>query len=88
VGLGFRGILTSGGASNAVEGKDVLKDLVKRVEGRGCEIIVGGDVRSGNLENLRRETGARWFHSSADLGTGKADEVEVKNMVALVEGEM
>lgn len=84
--LGFKAILTSGGAPDAVSGKEVLKELVGRVEGRGCEIIVGGGVRSTNLEGLRRGVGARWWHSSADVrGEGSADGEEVRKLVAMVE---
>lgn len=82
--LGFKAILTSGSASDAVGGKEVLADLVKRVEGSGCEIIVGGGVRSSNLEGLKGVVGARWWHSSADVkGEGAADEDEVERLVMM-----
>ncbi|KAE9981249.1 hypothetical protein EG328_011799 [Venturia inaequalis] len=85
LGLGFKGILTSGGAADAGGGREVLKELVGRVRGRGCEIIVGGGVRSGNLEGLREGVGARWWHSSADVeGRGEADGQEVKRLVEMV----
>jgi copper homeostasis protein len=61
---GFKGVLTSGGRKNALEGRKILGELVEAAKGR-IDIIVGGGVRSSNLEMLRRETNAGWFHSSA-----------------------
>lgn len=63
IACGFKALLTSGGAPDAVQGKARLKRLVEKADGR-IEIIVGGGVRSGNLD-LLRDTGANWFHSSA-----------------------
>ena len=72
IACGFKSLLTSGGAPDAVQGKERLKRLVERANGR-IEVIVGGGVRSGNLEVLR-ETGARWFHSSSV--TDDSEEVD------------
>jgi copper homeostasis protein len=83
---GFTSVLTSGGKKTAVEGKEVLKRLVERAAGR-IEVIVGGGVRSGNLEMLRRETGAGCFHSSAIVNTDGeelASIEEVKQLSDLV----
>ncbi|QDS75238.1 hypothetical protein FKW77_000443 [Venturia effusa] len=86
LGLGFQGILTSGGANDAVGGKEVLAQLVRKVRGRGCMIIVGGGVRSRNLESLKEGIGAKWWHSSADVrGVGDANEEEVMRLVEMVE---
>jgi copper homeostasis protein len=85
IGLGFGAILTSGGASDAVGGKAVLEGLVRMVEGRGCEIIVGGGVRAGNIGELKEVVKARWYHSSADIRGGGADEEEVRKMVEMTE---
>lgn len=65
--LGFTSVLTSGGAANAFEGRDVLARLVRQAAGR-IEIIVGGGVRSSNLRELVKETGAKAYHSSAITG--------------------
>jgi len=81
---GFRSLLTSGGGKNAVEGGKVLKRLVERAGDR-IDVIVGGGVRSGNLEELRETTGARWYHSSAVLENEKADEEEVKLLKEMVD---
>jgi copper homeostasis protein len=85
IGLGFVAVLTSGRASDAVGGKAVLGELVEKVKGRGCEIIVGGGVRAGNIGELKEVIKARWYHSSADIRGGGADEEEVRKMVGMTE---
>jgi copper homeostasis protein len=77
VALGFRALLTSGGAADAVQGREQVRRLVERAAGR-IEVIVGGGVRSGNVEQLQG-TGARWFHSSGIVDGGEeasAEEVQ------------
>ncbi|MGU3373982.1 copper homeostasis protein CutC [Chryseobacterium sp. M5A1_1a] len=61
---GFTTILTSGQKPNISEGKDNLKKLVELADGR-LEILVGGGLRSSNIENIRASTKAEYFHSSA-----------------------
>ncbi|PJJ66147.1 copper homeostasis protein CutC [Chryseobacterium geocarposphaerae] len=61
---GFKTILTSGQKSNVSEGKENLKKLVELSNGR-IEILVGGGLRSTNIEELRDFTKANYFHSSA-----------------------
>jgi copper homeostasis protein len=48
---GFEAILTSGGPTDASEGREMLGNLVKAAGDRIC-IIVGGGVRSSNLRGL------------------------------------
>jgi copper homeostasis protein len=79
---GFRAVLTSGGKKNAVEGQETLKRLVAAANGR-LEVIVGGGVRSSNVEVLKRETSANIFHSSAivDVEAGEiASRDEIKQL--------
>ncbi len=64
--LGFRTVLTSGGKKTALEGKEKLKDLIEKYAHK-IEILVGGGVRSKNIEELKKFTGAKSFHSSAIL---------------------
>ncbi|KAK2623817.1 hypothetical protein QTJ16_006998 [Diplocarpon rosae] len=86
VSAGFRNVLTSGGEANAVEGREALKNLVLASRQR-IDIIVGGGVRSGNLEILMREIEAEWFHSSAVVGGGDlADGREIRELSRLVNG--
>lgn len=61
---GFMTILTSGQKPNVVEGKENLKKLVDLSKGR-IEILVGGGLRSSNIEEIREMTKADYFHSSA-----------------------
>ncbi|KAL3423020.1 copper homeostasis protein cutc [Phlyctema vagabunda] len=84
---GFANLLTSGGATTALGGTAQLAGLVaqsRSVPQPGLEIVVGGGVRSGNAQELRHRTGARWFHSSAvvDGGdTASKEEVEALRRV-------
>lgn len=55
INLGFTSLLTSGGPPDAVSNVGTIKELVEAAKGR-IEVIVGGGVRSGNLDVLR-ETG-------------------------------
>lgn len=61
---GFTTILTSGQKPNVSEGKENLKKLVALSNGR-IEILVGGGLRSSNIEEIRELTKAGYFHSSA-----------------------
>lgn len=74
---GFTAILTSGQKPNVSEGKENLKKLVAQSDGR-IEILVGGGLRSTNIEEIRDFTKAEYFHSSAITDGGafaNADEV-------------
>lgn len=88
---GFSSILTNGGPSGikAAECADKLAKLVAwnypkakssdQQHNRAPEIIVGGGVRSSNIDILRGVTGASAFHSAALLDSNELvskDEVE------------
>lgn len=62
--IDFKAVLTSGGKSSAMEGKENLKNLVEKY-GNQIEILVGGGVRSGNITELKNFTKGTHFHSSA-----------------------
>ncbi len=64
--LGFKTVLTSGGKKTALEGKEQLKTLIKKYSDK-IEILIGGGVRSENIEELKAFTGGTSFHSSAIL---------------------
>lgn len=77
IGCGFKTILTSGQKPNVSEGKENLKTLVELSNGR-IEILIGGGLRSTNIQEIRDFTGAGYFHSSAIIDGGtfaNADEV-------------
>ncbi|MGE4513227.1 MAG: copper homeostasis protein CutC [Chryseobacterium sp.] len=74
---GFKTILTSGQKPNVSEGKENLKKLVELSDGR-IEILVGGGLRSANIQEIRDFTKASYFHSSAIIDGGAfADKDEV-----------
>ncbi len=62
--IGCKRILTSGLYQTALEGKDLLKQLVDQAAGR-IKIMPGSGVRSSNVVHLAAATGAMAFHSSA-----------------------
>ncbi len=64
ISLGFRNVLTSGGKSTAMEGKENLKNLVEKYSHK-INILIGGGVRSHNICELQSFTGGTHFHSSA-----------------------
>ncbi len=64
IGLGFRRVLSSGGAANAMEGSANLRRLIVQAAGR-IEIMPGAGIDAGNIAALMVATGAREFHASA-----------------------
>lgn len=77
ISCGFKTILTSGQKPNVSEGKENLKRLVELSDGR-VEILIGGGLRSTNIQEIREFTKAGYFHSSAITdGCGFADPKEV-----------
>lgn len=81
-------VLTSGLHKTALAGASVLAQLVKQAAGR-IIIMPGGGVRSSDLAQLVKETGADEYHSSALLTKAPdyiADEQEVRNMVTAIRG--
>lgn len=61
--LGVDRVLTSGGKSSAIEGKDNLKKLFSYSKGK-IEILAGGGVNSTNALELIKYTGVKEIHSS------------------------
>jgi copper homeostasis protein len=61
---GCKRVLTSGLAATAPEGSQLLKELVIQANGR-ISIMPGAGIRAHNIAQLRAETGAYEFHSSA-----------------------
>ncbi|MGA9212517.1 copper homeostasis protein CutC [Kaistella sp.] len=81
--LGFKTVLTSGGKSTAMEGKEMLKILIEKYSDQ-IEILIGGGVRSKNILELKSFTGGKSFHSSAikDYDTFVTDD-EIKKLKQL-----
>lgn len=83
VACGFKSILTSGGEGSAWEGRVRVGELQRRF-GERVSIVLGGGVRSGNVDELKKETGVEWVHSAAITGEGEeADEEEVRRLVEM-----
>jgi len=80
---GFKTILTSGTKKNVVEGKEILKELTNLANGR-IEILCGGGLRSGNIEEIKNSVNAEYFHSSGILSGEIADAEEIRKMKQMV----
>jgi len=62
--IGCERILTSGQQPTAILGAPLIRDLVIQADGR-IQIMPGSGVRTSNISDLKNETGATTFHSSA-----------------------
>lgn len=60
-GLGIRRILTTGGKTTAMEGREVIQKL-RMMAAPTIAIMPGGGVRANNLRSLIAETGCTEFH--------------------------
>jgi copper homeostasis protein len=77
---GFRTILTSGGHAQASAGIKELAELVDQFHDQ-IDIMPGGGIRCSNIEELKKSTGSRWFHSAAITGKGElVDGNEVRSL--------
>ena len=67
--LGIDTVLTSGGASNCLSGKDVIGKLLQlRHEVNGPEVLIGAGVKASVIRQFRQEfPGARAFHMSGKM---------------------
>jgi copper homeostasis protein len=64
IAIGCERILTSGQRPNAVEGAELINELVRQADDR-IIIMPGAGIRSSNLPVLIKKTGASEFHTSA-----------------------
>lgn len=62
--LGCERVLTSGTRASALEGAELIRQLVERSTGR-IVVMPGAGVDAGNIGQLREMTGASEFHASA-----------------------
>jgi len=62
--LGCERVLTSGGQPSAIEGAELICQLVELSAGR-IAVMPGAGVDAGNIGKLREITGASEFHASA-----------------------
>ena len=61
VNIGIKRILTSGGKVTALEGKDLINEMIKKSNGR-LKIVVAGKVTKRNLNGLSNLISADEFH--------------------------
>ena len=81
--LGFSSILTSGGATNAIEGKDEIDKISQQstIEEKSISIIAGGGIRSANLDMFKKINNLEWFHTSALTSNKKRiDGIEIEKI--------
>ncbi|MCI7813026.1 MAG: copper homeostasis protein CutC [Lachnospiraceae bacterium] len=64
--LGVSCVLTSGQKNNALEGKELLRDLNKRAEGR-IQILAGGGIDAETIEKLYDTTKITAYHMSGKI---------------------
>jgi copper homeostasis protein len=85
---GCKRILTSGGKKTAVEGKEVLRRLVRLAAGR-IEIMAGAGVGVDNAMELVAETGVQSLHLSGSVKVdgGMVYRNEKVSMASTVPGE-
>jgi copper homeostasis protein len=63
---GCERILTSGQQPTAIMGSNLIRDLVLQADGR-IQIMPGSGIRAENILDLKNDTGATQFHSSARI---------------------
>jgi len=76
ISIGCERILTSGQRPTAMEGADLLNQLVRLADDR-LVIMPGSGVRADNIAGLARKTGASEFHTSARIR--QSSEMEFTN---------
>jgi copper homeostasis protein len=62
--LGCERVLTSGARASALEGAELIRQLIELAAGR-IVVMPGAGVDAGNIGRLREVTGASEFHASA-----------------------
>ena len=73
IGIGCERILTSGQRPVAMEGVELLRELVREADER-IVIMPGSGVRASNIAELAAQTGAVEFHTSARVAQPSAME--------------
>ena len=80
-------ILTSGCKPTAMEGADMLQQLVKQANGR-IKILAGSGVTPENAAALRKKTGAPEIHGSCKItrpdGAWETDSKQVKKLLEVL----
>ena len=77
--LGIDTILTSGQKNTAVEGAQLLQELVKAADG-DVDILIGSGVKASVIEQLAPQTGATSFHMSGKVNMESSMRNSKKNV--------
>lgn len=85
--IGCERILTSGLKRNAIEGLDMIAELVKRSDGR-IIIMPGAGINAHNIVEVAAATGAEEFHSSARIQMENKISVDGNEVRRMVESLM
>lgn len=83
--LGAERLLTSGQEKSAVEGMDLIAELVRRAGDR-LIVMPGGGVTERNLKKILAHTGAREIHGSASAS--KDSRMSYRNSRVFMGGQM
>ncbi|SHE37018.1 copper homeostasis protein CutC [Clostridium fallax] len=65
--IGVDRVLTKGGAASATDGKEIIKNLIKKSNGK-IIILPGGDITKNNYEAFGKYVGAEEFHGTKIVG--------------------
>ncbi|WP_331488480.1 copper homeostasis protein CutC [Luteimonas rhizosphaericola] len=87
IALGFRRVLSSGGAIDAMAGADMLRRLVEQAAGR-LVVMPGAGVSPDNIALLAARTRAREFHASAKVPLATRMRIQVDPELGMAEGEL
>jgi len=71
IALGCERVLSSGARPSAMEGAELLREMVSRA-GERIVVMPGAGITAGNIARLRDLTGAREFHASAKFARPSA----------------
>ncbi|MEA3177161.1 MAG: copper homeostasis protein [Gammaproteobacteria bacterium] len=72
ISLGFKRVLTSGGATSAPAGSQVIRKLLEQA-GNRIEVMAGAGLNPANVAQFVRDTGVRAVHSSCSSSVKNSD---------------
>jgi copper homeostasis protein len=85
IGLGVDRILTSGQDSSALEGLDLITDLVKKA-GERIIIMPGGGITERNIKKIIEQSGAKEVHAAAPISI--ESRMKYRNTRCFMGGEL
>lgn len=81
INLGFDRILTSGGKETAIEGENIIEEMIA-IAGNRIIIMPGGGITEENIANLVKATKLKEFHGSfRDINKNKTDQYKVEQAI-------